>query len=314
MRRSASALSATVIAAGALALGPATAAEAVTTTFGSTCQASRLTPDTTVVLTRSASLPAAAPVAGVMTKVAFNLPTTGEDPSATVPTKIKLVQPEGGTAYKIVAESARLLVPLGPSSYGVRLPVTAGQLIGLSGETFGAVSCDGADPANAIVYAAGDQAVGTTQSYTESPGYALPLVATIEPDADKDGYGDETQDKCPQSAALQTACPVVKLGTKASSAQGRIKVKVTTDNAAKVKVSGIAKIGGKKIKLKAGTKTVAPGKGATFKVKLPRALKAALADLPAGKSITVRITASATDTIGRVTTDKAKVKLPGTGD
>ncbi|MBI5309892.1 MAG: hypothetical protein HZB14_02505 [Actinobacteria bacterium] len=35
--------------------------------------------------------------------------------------------------------------------------------------------------------------------------------ADIEPDADGDGYGDETQDLCTTSAALQTVCPVTTI-------------------------------------------------------------------------------------------------------
>ena len=45
-----------------------------------------------------------------------------------------------------------------------------------------------------------------------------------------------------------------------------------------------------------------PGDLAQIKVKLPP-----------GKSIKVTLTTSATDVIGRVTTSKSSVKLPGTG-
>lgn len=35
----------------------------------------------------------------------------------------------------------------------------------------------------------------------------LPMNATVEPDADGDGYGDETQDGCPTNASSHGACP-----------------------------------------------------------------------------------------------------------
>lgn len=35
----------------------------------------------------------------------------------------------------------------------------------------------------------------------------LNVAATVEPDADGDLFGDETQDGCPMNAAVQTACP-----------------------------------------------------------------------------------------------------------
>ena len=34
--------------------------------------------------------------------------------------------------------------------------------------------------------------------------------ADIEPDADRDGYGDETQDLCSSDASTQGACPAKK--------------------------------------------------------------------------------------------------------
>jgi hypothetical protein len=37
----------------------------------------------------------------------------------------------------------------------------------------------------------------------------LDLSATLEPDADHDGFGDETQDQCPTNASTQGACPVI---------------------------------------------------------------------------------------------------------
>ena len=37
----------------------------------------------------------------------------------------------------------------------------------------------------------------------------LLLSAQLEPDADHDGYGDETQDQCPTDAATQGPCPLV---------------------------------------------------------------------------------------------------------
>jgi hypothetical protein len=36
-----------------------------------------------------------------------------------------------------------------------------------------------------------------------------PIRATIEADADHDGFGDETQDQCPTDATTQGPCPVV---------------------------------------------------------------------------------------------------------
>ncbi len=36
----------------------------------------------------------------------------------------------------------------------------------------------------------------------------VPVEAVLEADADKDGFGDETQDQCPSDATTQGPCPV----------------------------------------------------------------------------------------------------------
>ena len=196
-------------------------------------------------------------------------------------------------------------------SYPVRVPVTAGDLLGMGG--LAALMCNTGDAADVVATVAGDQGVGSVATYTPQPSRALSMVATVEADVDKDGYGDVTQDKCPQSAAFQTACPTITLSSFAASQGGSITVVVSTDNQADVKVTGTAKVGGKKVKLKGGTQTVKPGALARFKVKLPAKLRNALADLPPNKSIKVSFTATSTDLIGRVSTAKCSVKMPGTG-
>jgi hypothetical protein len=54
----------------------------------------------------------------------------------------------------------------------------------------------------------GDVAVGETRTATGPfPNYRVNVSATIEPDADRDGYGDETQDRCPTDPSTQGPCP-----------------------------------------------------------------------------------------------------------
>ncbi len=45
---------------------------------------------------------------------------------------------------------------------------------------------------------------------SNEPANELLVAATIEPDADNDGFGDETQDQCPSQATTQGACDNVK--------------------------------------------------------------------------------------------------------
>jgi hypothetical protein len=62
--------------------------------------------------------------------------------------------------------------------------------------------------------------------------YRPNISAVLEPDADNDGYGDVSQDACPQSAQTQVACPApettVTKKPKRVRANPRIKVRFTS--------------------------------------------------------------------------------------
>ena len=301
MRRLIGALSVIMIgsAAAIAAPSPATAASSQ---FGNGCVATVANPNITyLMVTKSAAnpLPVTAPISGVITKATTTLPN---GPFA-FQSKLKVARPAGGAnQFTILAESAAFTVGGGVNTYDVRVPVTAAgadQVAGGDGDTIAAV--------------ASDAPVGSTLAYSTTANAAIPLVATVEPDADHDGFGDATQDGCPQSAAYQGACPVVAVKSFPVSGERSITVLVTTNNTAGVTVTGVAKVHGKKIKLKSHTTSVNPGDLARIKVKLPRALKTALAALSPGRTIKVKLTTSATDVIGRVTTSKSAVKLHGTG-
>ncbi|HEY3192421.1 MAG TPA: calcium-binding protein, partial [Solirubrobacterales bacterium] len=49
---------------------------------------------------------------------------------------------------------------------------------------------------------------GSTQTTTALlSGSRILIAANVEPDSDRDGFGDETQDQCPTNATIQGACP-----------------------------------------------------------------------------------------------------------
>jgi hypothetical protein len=300
--------------AAALALGSAvllapSPAGAAGTEFGNGCLASNAPPGATVIATGSAAGSAAAPVGGVITEARFTVPAAAPP---VLPTVLKVVRSTGvANQYRVVAQSPVLNVPNSRSTQDVRLPVSAGDFLGLFGST-GTLICNTGNAGDVAGSVAGDSAVGSTATYLPATQSSIPVVVTVEPDVDNDGYGDVTQDLCPQSAAAQVACPTIKLDSLATAANGSITVVVATSSTATVTVGGLVKVNGKKVKLKGGKKTVQPGSLTSFKVKLPAELKRALAKLPASHRITVTLTASATNAAGQVTTDKAKVRLPGT--
>jgi hypothetical protein len=305
------------ILVGASLLGATTAlvpspASAAAGDFGNTCVATTAPTNTTLVMTAGApanTIPASAPATGVVTKATFSMPVV----PTTFPQTIKILRASGApNQYRTIAQSASVPVGSGTQSFSVRLPVVSGDLLGVYGGVTGTLACNTASAADTLASFAGDVAVGATQTFTPIASAAIPLVATVEPDVDRDGFGDISQDQCPQSASFQVACPVVVLDTFAAAAGGSITVVVATDNKAKVKITGSATVNGTKITMKSRARAVRPGVLGRFTVKLPKSLRDALAALPSRKFIKVKLVATSTDVVGRTTKDKTSVKLRGT--
>lgn len=157
--------------------------------------------------------------------------------------------------------------------------------------------------------------LGATQTFPkETAGLQEAVSAVIEPDADNDGFGDETQDQCPQSATTQAPCPVVTLNVSATAKKKLVTLLVTGPVAAKVTVSGVVSLGkDKKTKLKGGTKAVTPGAFTKFKLGFTSALTKRLEELPPSKKLTLKVTSSASNIVGAPTKKVIKVKLKGQG-
>ena len=147
------------------------------------------------------------PSAGVITSWSVQ-----DDPSTVSGLKLKvgrLVAHSGSESdYKIVGESvAGAQTPNGVSTFLAHIPVQAGDILG---EFSNGGDCEAlpTDTDDLQARVAGDQAAGTTASF-HSPffeGARSPIQATVEPDADGDGFGDETQDQCPGIAGTVDGC------------------------------------------------------------------------------------------------------------
>ena len=299
-----------------LALAGAGSASAATE-FGDSCGGTTAAGEYTLMTLDAppATLPLAAPSGGVITKVKVN---SAIGVTVSIPTAVKVLRSAGGNKYTVIGQQSVLANP-GVTTADARIPVQQGDRLGLRGEPFvfegstisASLYCAGAPGTLGAVL--GDVPVGSTAEFLAVTTARVPLAAVIEPDADGDGYGDETQDGCPQVASLQTPCPVVTV--EASSIikrKGSVVVLVTTSSSAPVKVTGTVKLGkGQKAKLSGPTKTVALGKVTRFTLKFPKKLKDKLGDLTKKQSLQLKINARATDLVGRVTKDSLKTRLKG---
>jgi hypothetical protein len=97
---------------------------------------------------------------------------------------------------------------------GTRIPISAGDRLAV---TFpGVVAYDMHSDVGASCAAAfepPDHPVGTTTTYSYHPavgciGADVLVSGIVEPDADHDGFGDQSQDLCPTDASTHGACPV----------------------------------------------------------------------------------------------------------
>jgi hypothetical protein len=297
---------------------PASAA----TEFGDTCAANETAPGDytlTTLVAPPGPLPLIAPTAGVITKLKVRI-DPGETFPVAVPISVKVLRSAGETAYSVINQTT-VPVSAGLTVVDARLPVQAGDRLGLHGEPFTyegspvpgrSFYCVFGEETSVLGAVAGDVAPGSTASFGPATTGRVPLAAIIEPDADKDGYGDETQDKCPQSAALQTACPAITLGASSIVKKRLVTVLVTTTSQAPVTVVGTAKLGkGKSATLNGGTQIVAPGVLAKFTLPFSKALKSKLKQLSPKQRLSLTLTATATSAAGQPSNYILKVKLKG---
>jgi len=290
---------------------------AASTLVGNQCQGNTSLSNVTTLSTANAPgnpLPARVPSAGVVTSWTFNVVPI---PPGVLTQTLKIFRATGApNQFQAVGESSPAPIVTGSNSFGTRISVQAGDYLGTSGSASGTVVtvfCNTGNPGDRMGIMTGNVTSGATATLlTEEAARQNPITATIEPDADNDGYGDETQDKCPQSATTQAPCPVIALSTSSSVKKGLATVLVTSSLQAAVTVGGTVKLGkGKTATLSGGTQVVLPGVISKFTLLFTKQLKDKLKSLSRKRSLTLNLTASAPNVIGAPTISALSVKLKG---
>lgn len=128
--------------------------------------------------------------------------------------RLKLLVPNAGTgAYDVTAESAaEAAAPNRRNVFPSRIAVTGREQIAVFSTT--GEGCAGStEGSNFVASGPGDPPAGSSFTITTiGPGglfaaSLLEVIVNLEPDADRDGYGDETQDGCPTDATIfATGC------------------------------------------------------------------------------------------------------------
>jgi hypothetical protein len=250
--------------------------------------------------------PLTVPADGVVTKWRVNVafPTL-----ESFPMQLRVFRPLGGNAYTVAGASGLGVAGGGINIFETRIPVRAGDRFGTAGNRV--LYCDSESSGDLIGRVGSILAVGAEAEFdNQEEGLLVAGTAIVEPDADGDGYGDETQDLCPQSAITQAPCPPVIHQATLIYKRGAVLVLVTATGPVSVTVGGTVKLPHKgTARLAPVTRAVAPPKIGRFLLKLPRKVKSVLGSLPPGRSLKLIAKATVTDTIGRVDTANGQFKL-----
>ncbi len=123
------------------------------------------------------------------------------------PTTIRFKVARAGAAantWRAVGSSAA--IPVSENTVvqrNLRIPTRAGDVLGIY--VGGSTCYRPASTDHEMTQTSGDLP-GTDTPMSPIPGYQIPIEGTWEPDADRDRYGDRTQDTCPTDPTTQRAC------------------------------------------------------------------------------------------------------------
>jgi hypothetical protein len=126
----------------------------------------------------------------------------------------------GGALASVGAPRLVFPEPHGRVATSARVLVRKGDLIAVDlddGEEIGVAPHASVDSASHSFFPQLGASETRPPSQTDSDDFEMLFNAIVEPDADRDGYGDETQDDCPQLAETRNRClGTASLGVSAS--------------------------------------------------------------------------------------------------
>jgi phage baseplate assembly protein gpV len=309
-----------VLAASLAALGFASAANA-SVTVGQLFTPSGCSTGGTALQTGVASGNSyTVPSPGVITSWSF------DDGAAIVPDlELKVARRVTGHSYSIVGTSvAGTQTPNTVSTYPTHISVSAGDVIG-EFENGGDCGADGTTSDTYEWITTTNEPLGATATFMPLAQILFPVSASVEPDADSDGFGDETQDKCPTNSSTQGPCPpppppapdtrrpsVSSSGTNAKlSSGGSISFSMTADEAATGNATGTISVPttAKTVRFKSTKVTLAAGKLTRIALKLSKRNAKAVRKALRHHNLKAKITVRVKDAAGNQTIKKLAVTL-----
>jgi hypothetical protein len=154
---------------------------------------------------------------------------------ASIPAHTRLqVARVGATDATLVGRSGREIVAANAvNTFPTRVSVSAGDVIGVLYVGGSSVECSAITTGAAAAVTLGtEHQPGELFGFTSQPSMQLSVSAQLEPDADNDGFGDETQDQCTSDANTQGTCadrtpPSASIAKKPKKRSSKRKAKFT---------------------------------------------------------------------------------------
>jgi hypothetical protein len=178
---------------------------------------------------------------GVLTSWRFH---SSADPAAgAVRLKIfRYIGTGSDLVFKVLAESSlKTLEPDTAYDFKERIPVDQGDLLGLTavGDAEVGITVPGTPENRLAQFGGGDIPPGQTGTATIAwPDRRPSVAATVESDADNDGFGDQTQDKCPVDPTTQALCQFSFGKLKRNEKRGTAVLPVTVPGAGTLALGG----------------------------------------------------------------------------
>ena len=124
--------------------------------------------------------------------------------------RLALFGPPTANTFPVMATSATFpMLSASVNTFDVRVPVQPGWLLGVKFTVPGNGGCahNTGVAADDLYSVSGGSIDGPAVVAANAGNFHLNLSAVFEPDTDGDGYGDVSQDACPESALAVVACP-----------------------------------------------------------------------------------------------------------
>lgn len=183
----------------------------------------------------------------------------GDDDDTPGSGRLQLWGPTEPPSYTLVGRSALRVFTAGVVNvFPARVPVNGGEHLGL--RAVGDPACGYSEASSSLAgeTTASDPVPGETRSLaTPFASFLLNVEVILEPDADADGFGDETQDECQGQPGGSAGCPSnrFRLGKlKLNRKQGKATLEVRVPGSGELELAKTRKLKGRRKRArKAGT-------------------------------------------------------------